>query len=134
VGPRAVVAKYRRRAEGQGALARQRKVDDASFVEVVQAAQLGELVALAVMQEVGRYVGLGIANLVNIFNPELVVLGGLFSQAHETLIPVIKETVKQNSLFPMRTALSVVPSQRGADDGIWGAVALVLDELLRAPV
>jgi hypothetical protein len=47
---------------------------------------------------------------------------------------MIKETIKRHSLFPMRTALSVLPSQRGVDDGILGAVALVLDDRMRAPV
>ncbi len=86
------------------------------------------------MQEMGRYLGIGIANLVNIFNPQLVVLGGHYSLAHEIVIPAIKEMVKQHSLFPMRTSLSVLPSQRGVDDGILGAVALVLDDRMRAPV
>ena len=90
--------------------------------------------AAAVMQGMGENFGIGIANLVNIFNPQLVVLGGHYSRAHETVIPMIKETIKQHSLFPMRTALSVQPSLRGADDSILGAVALVLNDRMRAPV
>ncbi len=86
------------------------------------------------MHEMGNYLGIGIANLVNIFNPQLVVLGGLFSLAHETVIPVIKETIKQHSLFPMRTALSVLPSQRNVDDAVLGAVALVLNDRMCRPV
>jgi predicted NBD/HSP70 family sugar kinase len=82
----------------------------------------------------GEHLGIGIANLVNLFNPQLVVLGGHYSLAHETVIPIIKETIKRHSLFPMRTALSVLPSQRGADDSILGAVALVLEERMRAPL
>lgn len=132
-GPQQIVAEYRRRAP-QAAQRLKEDVDDSYFAQIVRAADDGDLAALAVMAEVGHYLGAGIANLVNIFNPQLVVLGGDYSLAHETVIPVIKETLKQQSLFPMRTALSVLPSQRGVDDSILGAVALVLDDRMRTPV
>ena len=133
VGPEQVVEQYRRRSSQPDVVLREDS-DEAPFAQVVHAAEDGDLAALAVMQEMGNYLGIGIANLVNIFNPQLVVLGGLYSLAHETVIPVIKETIKQHSLFPMRTALSVLPSQRGVDDSMLGAVALVLDDRMRSPV
>ena len=86
------------------------------------------------LQDAARYLGIGIANLVNVLNPQLVVLGGVLGQASEQLIPVIKETVKQNGLFLMRAGLSIVPSLNGADDCVLGAAALVLDRTLREPV
>lgn len=138
VGPEQVVAQYRRRSpnaaqvlDGGGTRTRG---DESDFAKVVAAAEAGDLAAEAVMQQMGLNLGIGIANLVNIFNPQLVVLGGHYSLAHETVIPMIKETVKQHSLFPMRTALSVLPSLRGVDDSILGAAALVLDERMAAPV
>lgn len=134
VGPQAVVEQYRLRGARPAELRLAEVEEDEQFATVVAAAEAGDLAALAVMHEMGHYLGIGIANLVNIFNPQLVVLGGLFSLAHETVIPVIKETVKQHSLFPMRTALSVLPSQRGTDDAILGAVALVLDDRMRRPI
>lgn len=133
VGPQQVVAAYRRRAP-QDALKLKEDADESCFAQIIHAAEAGDLAALAVMEEVGRYLGVGIANLVNIFNPQLVVLGGDYSLAHETVIPAIKEAIKQQSLFPMRTALSVLPSQRGVDDSILGAAALVLDDRMRTPV
>lgn len=131
VGPRAVVAKYRGRMEAGGV-----KVEGAhiGFAEIVEAARLGDLVALMTLQDAARYLGIGIANLVNVLNPQLVVLGGVLGQASEQLIPVIKETVKQNGLFLMRAGLSIVPSLNGADDCVLGAAALVLDRTLREPV
>jgi glucokinase-like ROK family protein len=133
VGPRQVVEQYRMRSSHVAQVLHE-EGDESCFAQIVHAAEAGDLAALAVMQEMGHYLGVGIANLVNIFNPQLVVLGGHYSLAHETVIPVIKETIKQHSLFPMRTALSVLPSQRGVDDSILGAVALVLDDRMRAPV
>ena len=102
--------------------------------ELIALAEEGETAAQEIFAEAGRLLGQSIANLVNIFNPQLVVLGGYYSVAHESVIPMIKETIRRHSLFPMRTALSVLPSQRGVDDSILGAVALVLDDRMRAPV
>jgi glucokinase-like ROK family protein len=133
VGPEQVVAEYRRRSPNAERVL-QAGGDESDFAKVVRAAEAGDLAAEAVMQQMGEHLGIGIANLVNIFNPQLVVLGGHYSLAHETVIPMIKGTITRHSLFPMRTALSVLPSQRGVDDGILGAVALVLDDRMRAPV
>ena len=108
--------------------------DSIGLAELVSAANLDDFAAVAALREAARYLGIGIANLVNIFNPQLIVLGGSLGQVSETLVPQIREVVKDNSLFPMRTALSIVPSQHGADDCVMGAVALVLDNVLREPV
>lgn len=140
VGPAQVVAEYRRRSPNAERMLQEddatggRNGGESDFAKVVRAAEAGDLAAEAVMQQMGEHLGIGIANLVNIFNPQLVVLGGYYSLAHETIIPMIKATITRHSLFPMRMALSVLPSQRGADDGILGAVALVLDDRMRAPV
>ena len=133
VGPRAVIADYQRRAGDMNTGARF-DADNIGLAELVRAANLDDLAAVAALREAARYLGIGIANLVNIFNPQLIILGGSLGQVSETLVPQIREVVKDNSLFPMRTALSIVPSQHGADDCVMGAVALVFDNLLREPV
>jgi predicted NBD/HSP70 family sugar kinase len=137
VGPEQVVAQYRSRSPQAAEVLQAGDPacnEESDFAKVVRAAEAGDLAAVVVMQQMGENLGIGITNLVNIFNPQLVVLGGHYSLAHETVIPMIKETIKRLCLFPMRTALSVLPSQRGVDDGILGAVALVLDDRMRAPV
>jgi predicted NBD/HSP70 family sugar kinase len=149
-GPSAIVRKYLQRSgrsngiNGQAAASGHTPPHTSGFAnghsshsttigDIVKAADLGDLAALSVLQDAGYFLGLGIANLVNIFNPELVVLGGALSLANELLIPIIKETVRQNSLYPMRTSLSIVPSQHAVDDSIMGAIALVLDDLMHTP-
>lgn len=134
IGPRAVVERYRQSVAAGSASPLAHNLEHVTFSDVVQAVARGDLAADVTLQNMGRYLGLGIANLVNVFNPQLVVLGGLLSLAHEPLIPLIRETVRQNSLQPMRAALSIVPSEFSTDDGLMGAVALVLDEMMRAPV
>ncbi len=138
-GPRAVVAKYRSRMEPSVGGGVRLDDDEIGFAQLVEAAGLGDLAALAVLQDAARYLGIGIANLLYLFNPHMNVLGcsvirrGL-GAGGDLLGPIIKETVKQNSLFPMRAALSIVPSLNGADDCVMGAAALALDSILRQPV
>ena len=133
VGPRAVIADYQQRAGAMNPSVRL-DVDNIGFAELADAAGMDDLAASAALQEAARYLGIGIANLVNIFNPQLIILGGVLGQVSELLVPRIRGIVKENSLFPMRAALSIVPSQHGADDCVMGAVALVLDNVLREPV
>jgi len=102
-----------------------------TFDDVIEAAQANDPVALAALEEVGRVLGVGVANLVNIFNPELVVLGGALNQASSIILPVVKQAVQENALEPSAENLQITPSALGADACVMGAVALVLDEILR---
>ena len=104
-----------------------------TFDIVLQAANSNDAVALQALQAVGRWSGLGIANLVNAFNPELVVLGGALAQASQILTPVIEATVKENALRQPQETLKIATSAYGSEGCTVGAVAIVLDEILRYP-
>ena len=73
-------------------------------------------------------------NLINIFNPELIVLGGALNLAGPFLLPVVEKTIRENSLAPNMENFQVAASAHGTDACVMGAVALVLDEILREPV
>lgn len=101
---------------------------------VVEAAQVNDPVALEVMHITGRHLAVGVANLVNIFNPELVVLGGALSCCSRWLLPVIQEVVQVEVLPPLRGNVRVEVSQQGQDSAVLGAIALVLDDVVREPL
>lgn len=105
-----------------------------TFENVVQAATEGDPVALQALDEVGTYLGVGVANLINIFNPELIVLGGALNLASPFLLPAIERTAQVDSLLPAYEPVRIVPSFHGTDACVMGAVTLVLDEILREPV
>ncbi|MCS7283626.1 MAG: ROK family transcriptional regulator [Anaerolineae bacterium] len=138
VGPRAIVRRVRRALEnGQESSilsAVENDLDRIDINVVVQAAQDGDSLARAALEEVGVHLGIGISNLVNAFNPEMVVLGGALSLAGSLLLPVIEETVRAHALPQPREALTLATSAHGADACVMGAVALVLDEILREPM
>lgn len=89
--------------------------------ELVGAAREGNQEALEAIQEIGRRLGAGIGSLVNIFNPEVVVLGGGFSQARDLFLGPALEELKVEALPPGRDLVRVVPALLGPDAGLVGA-------------
>jgi len=101
---------------------------------LVQAARQDDPLALAVFKEVAVHMGVGVANLVNTFNPELIVLGGALTTCSPWLIPDIQKMLQESVLQPLRESIRVEASAQGLDAPVLGAVALVLANILREPL
>ena len=95
--------------------------DGAGARELVAAAREGNDAALEAMHEIGRRLGAGIGTLVNVFDPEVVVLGGGFSSALDLLLDSAREVVAQEALPSGRTSARIVPAELGGDAGLIGA-------------
>jgi glucokinase len=89
--------------------------------DLVAAAREGNEAALEAMGEIGRRLGAGIGSLVNVFDPEVIVLGGGFSSALDLLLEPAREVVAQEALPPGRTSVRILPAELGADAGLIGA-------------
>ena len=63
-------------------------------LHVFQAARAGDVATRTMLSERARYMGIALANLVNTFNPELIVLGGILAQGEDLLLPVMKATMR----------------------------------------
>lgn len=85
--------------------------------------------ALAVVERAGEYLGAGLVTLVNVFNPELIVIGGGAAAAGELLLAPARRVLAARALRPQRDEVRVVPARFGNDAGIFGAAALALTEL-----
>jgi glucokinase-like ROK family protein len=100
---------------------------DRSIVECVfQAARQGDTDILQLLKEIGQYLGIALANLVNIFNPELIILGGLFAQAEELILPVARETLNRLAFAGLGEKVKLVPTIFGWRAGVTGAAAVAL--------
>ncbi len=103
-------------------------------VDVAQAAQRGDLVAQQIITDAGRYLGIAIASLVNIFNPGLVVIGGGVSQLGDLLLEPIRKTVMERSLHSAAKAVRITSAVLGRRASTMGAVVqainLSLDRLV----
>jgi glucokinase-like ROK family protein len=100
---------------------------------VIQAAEAGDPEAIEALTETGSLLGLGVANLINIFNPEMIVLGGPLSAAEPYLLPAIQEAVENATLPEIREKVQILLSAFGPDASVMGAVALVVEAILSNP-
>ncbi|PIQ84404.1 MAG: transcriptional regulator [Candidatus Omnitrophica bacterium CG11_big_fil_rev_8_21_14_0_20_63_9] len=96
---------------------------------VCRAADLGDASARAIWQDVGRWLGIGVANLVNILNPDVVVIGGGVANAWRHFAPALRVQVRRQALELPRHSARIVRSQRGNEAGIVGAAVLVWNEM-----
>lgn len=101
---------------------------------VVRAAEMGDAVALAALEETGRWLGIGIASLINTICPQRVVLGGMLGLAHGFLLPVIREEVERRAFPHVRDAVEIALATYVADAAVMGGVALIHREVLNHPM
>ncbi len=97
--------------------------------DLVAAAREGNASALEAMHEIGRRLGAGIGSLVNVFDPELVVVGGGFSSALDLMLDAAREVVAQEALPPGRNLVRIVPAELGPEAGLIGAALVGLEAL-----
>lgn len=102
--------------------------------ELLGAASDGDRVAAAALDETARWLGLGVGSLVNIVNPEIVVLGGWFASGGDRFFERTIEVARGAALPGMQSTLRLVPAQLGADASLFGAAELAFEALLAAPV
>jgi len=128
---RAMLARAQRlAAEHPDSLLNALSSPDVSGEMVVRAVEAGDATALALVQEIGNYLGLAVAILVNILNPQRVVIGGSLAGLGEPLLAAIRQTVQERALPLLSKDVEIVPSSLGSDVSILGAVAQVLTQEL----
>jgi glucokinase len=103
--------------------------DDVDGPLLSAVALAGDPAAVAALSAIGEKLGLGIVSIVNIFNPELVVVGGGAAQAADILLASARRVVAERALRPQRDEVRIVPAQHGVDAGVLGAAALAIIEL-----
>lgn len=100
---------------------------------VIEAAGEGDSLARETLAEAGRNLGLAVANLVNLLNPSMVVIGGGTSRAGDFLIEPLREVAIARTLPALRERLVVRQTALGEDSCPLGGAALVIEELFAAP-
>ncbi|UCB42268.1 MAG: ROK family protein [Dehalococcoidales bacterium] len=96
--------------------------------DVHKAAQAGDALAREVIARTAYYVGVGLANLINIFNPELIVIGGGLSNIGDMLLEPAYEEAKRRAFPQMSDVVRFARAELGEDSGILGAGIFVLRE------
>jgi glucokinase len=86
------------------------------------------------LERVGFVLGNGIASLVNVFNPELVVIGGGFARAGDLLLDPARKVVAERALLPAREFVRIVPALLGPEAGLVGAGLVGFEAMSAASV
>jgi predicted NBD/HSP70 family sugar kinase len=98
--------------------------------KLCEMARSGDAVALACVERAGRYLGIAIANQINLLNPDTVVLGGPIGQSGDPLLRYVQAEVKRRALSYPLSACRILSSSLGRNSGAIGAARLVLDRKL----
>lgn len=96
---------------------------------ISDAYDLNDPLAIEVMHETGEILGFGLANVVNLFNPELIIIGGGVSAAGDRLLHTVQETIRHHALKKSSNACNVVTAQLGGRAGMIGAAAYAKHQL-----
>jgi glucokinase len=99
---------------------------------VYQAARDGDPIARRVMKDMGAMLGIGIANLINIFNPNMIVIGGGVKDAWDLFIGATHEEIMRRAFQVPAERTEIVPSLLGDDAGLIGAAAGALQKIQHA--
>ena len=97
--------------------------------DVYQAGVQGDALALEVMQRVGFYLGVALANLVNLLNPEMIVIGGGVANGWNLFADEMRKQVAERAFPDPAAQVKIVRAECGDDAGLLGAARLGLDSL-----
>ncbi len=97
------------------------KIEDITAEKVEVAARRGDPLASDVICKAATYLGVGMANLVNIFNPEMIIIGGGVANMGDLLLNPARQVVEERAFSLPARAVRIIPAQLGSSAGVLGA-------------
>ncbi len=121
-GKRSVLAEYHERRDGH--------IDTS---EVVEAANRGDLFAISILSDTGMNLGKGLASLLQLFNPEMVILSGDICEAKQYITTPVQQALNTYCMPQLRERTDIVISELGDDQGMLGAVSMAMEYFFDRP-
>ncbi len=103
------------------------KLTDITAEHIINAAKEGDAFAIAILEEAGTYLGIGLANLIQILNPELILLGTLAIHAGDLLLDPVRKAVKEYAWESSYKNCSILPAALGDRVQDLATIAILLD-------
>jgi len=97
------------------------KIENITAEEVSMAAQGGDSLALEVILQAATYLGVGLVNVVNVFNPEMIIIGGGMSKMGDLLLNPARQVVKERAYQLLAQAVRIVLAELGDNAEVLGA-------------
>jgi glucokinase len=104
------------------------KIEDITAEQVVAAAAAGDSLAMDVLARAAHYLGVGLVNIVNAFNPEMIILGGGMAEIGNLFVEPAKQLVMERAFSISTQKLSIVRAQLGNEAGVYGAAAYTIEQ------
>lgn len=101
--------------------------------EILRRAHAGDPETFTALNELGRWLGVGIGNLINTFNPDLVVIGGFFQELYPFLEQSVNQSAQEMALTAPWLSVKIERSELGRDSALIGASELVFAEVIANP-
>jgi len=104
------------------------KIENITAQDVSLAARNGDRLALEVIVRATSYLGAGIVSLVNLLNPEIIVIGGGVAKMGDLLFDPVKKIVKERAYKQLAQKVRIVPARLGDNAGVFGAASFALQQ------
>lgn len=128
-GPGIALAAEKELARGVESLLNELPAGARNAFEVAEAARRGDMVSIEVFLEAGRWLGYGVANLVSLFDPEIVVIGGGLAKASDLYLDALRKAIKERAQPIAGSKVRVVLSRLGGDANLLGAARVAWEEI-----
>jgi len=110
------------------------EVDQIEPSVIINAANQGDQYAINILSETGINLGKGIAILIQLFNPELIILGGKIAEAKQYITIPIQQSINTYCMTQLRETTSIALSELGKNAGILGSVATVMENIFESQI
>jgi len=102
-------------------------IDAIRTKHIYAAAEEGDLLAIKMLQHTAQYIGMGVANIINIFNPQLVLIGGGIVKGRRFMEETMMQVIKERSLASCYSLTRIEFSSEGRQDALKGIVDVVME-------
>ena len=104
------------------------RIDDLTVVDIVDAADMNDAPSIEVLRNAGEKLGKAISYIINLFNPELIIIGGQLSKAGSHLIKPLMRIAEEHSIPNLYNDVSIRLSQLGSHSASLGAATMAIND------
>ena len=97
--------------------------------DVIRAAKTRDPLAIEVLKETGKYIGMGISNIIRALDPQAIIIGGHILQVWDLIYPDILAGVSERSFFGLEKRVKILPSSLTERPRLIGAATLILERI-----
>lgn len=119
-----------RQGSTSSAVKKKKDASEVSLLDIIAAAHQEDMLSIEMLAEIGEKIGKGLAMLINVFNPELLILGGTLSETGDYLRLPIKSAINKYSLSLVNSDTQLRISRLGEKAGVMGACLIARDKVL----